>query len=114
LQAQDSLTTAEQITDSDLSLRITANVEAQQRLAEAQTYLRTLQRTADESTARKFAFFLRETGLYTVEQMLTYAEQAVNFQLELTHRIDEQLQDYANLYPKQFEDVDISDDQPAE
>lgn len=114
LQAQDSLTTAEQITDSDLSLRITANVEAQQRLAEAQTYLRTLQRTADESTARKFAFFLRETGLYTVQQMLTYAEQAVNFQLELTHQIDEQLQDYANLYPKQFEDVDISDDQPAE
>ena len=46
--------------------------------------------------------------------MLTYAEQAVNFQLELTHQIDEQLQDYANLYPKQFEDVDISDDQPAE
>ena len=114
LQAQDSLTTAEQITDSDLSLRITANVEAQQRLAEAQTYLRTLQRTADESTARKFAFFLRETGLFTVRQMLTYAEQAVNFQLELTHRIDEQLQDYANRYPKQFEDVDISDDQPAE
>ena len=28
--------------------------------------------------------------------------------------IDEQLQDYANRYPKQFEDVDISDDQPAE
>lgn len=114
LQAQDSLTTAEQITDSDLSMRITANVEAQQRLAEAQTYLRTLQRTADESTERKFAFFLRETGLFTVRQMLTYAEQAVNFQLELTHQIDEQLQDYANLYPKQFEDVDISDDQPAE
>lgn len=112
LQAQDSLTTGEQVTDADLSARITANIEAQQRLAEAQNYLRTLRQTADETTARKFAFFLRESGLHTVDQLITNAEQAYDFQQVLTRQIDEQLQNYANAYPKQFEDVDISDDQP--
>lgn len=113
LQAEDSLTTAEQISDSELSLRITANIEAQQRLAEAGTLLRTLKQRIDENTAKKYAFFLHETKMLSVDQMIQTAEQAFAFQEQLTQKIDEQLQSYAVAFPKQFEKVDISDDRAA-
>ena len=112
LQAQDSLTTAEQITDTQLSERITALLIAQQQLEENRTLLRNLRQTVDESVAKKYAFFLNATKLVTIERLLQTAEQTVAFQEILTRQIDEQLQDYANAYPQQFEDVDISDDQP--
>lgn len=110
LQAQDSLTANEQITDGELSARITANIEAKQHLAESETLLRTLKQTADEATARKFDYFLRETKMLTIEQLVQTAEQAFAFQQQLTQQINQQLQNYAAAYPKQFKDVDISDD----
>ncbi len=113
LQAQDSLTTAQQIEDGELSARITANIEARQRVAETATILQTFKQRVDELTARKYAFFLRETKIGSVEQMVTAAEQVLDFQQQLTQQIDAQLQAYAQAYPKQFEKVDISDDQAA-
>lgn len=113
LQAQDSLVADEQIADAELSSRITASIEAQQRLAETQTLLRNLKQGVDESTARKYAFFLRTTKIETVDRLLATAEQAVAFQESLTRHIDEQLKAYANAFPKQFEAVDISDDRAA-
>lgn len=113
LQAMDSLTTGEQITDAELSARITANIEAQQRVAETSTLLRTFKQRVNELTAQKYAFFLRETKMATVERLVETAEQTLAFQQMLTQQIDEQLHAYANAYPKQFEAVDISDDQAA-
>lgn len=113
MQAQDSLVADEQIADAELSGRITASIEAQQRLAETQTLLRDLKQGVDEYTARKYAFFLNVTKIGTVDGLLKIAEQAVTFQESLTRRIDEQLKAYANAYPQQFEQVDISDDKEA-
>lgn len=113
LQAQDSLTTEEKISDSDLSGRITAMLEAQERLAEANTTLRTLRQRIDETTPQKYAFFLRETKIGSVEALIAKAEQVLEFQTILTRQIEEQLQDYANAFPTQFEEVDIRDDQAA-
>ena len=113
LQAQDSLTTEQQLTDNELSARITANLEAQERLHEAQSIISTLRKQVDESTAKKYAFFLRESQIGSVEQLLTKAEQAVEFQNTLIALIDRQLKNYANAYPEQFGEVDISDDLAA-
>jgi len=113
LQAQDSLTTEAQLPDAELSSRITASIEAQQRLAETESTLRTLQQRIDESTARKYAFFLKQTGIPSVEDLVSKAEQAYSFQTELTRQIEQQLSNYANAYPKQYEKVDISDDRAA-
>ena len=113
MQAQDSLVADEQIADAELSGRITASIEAQQRLAETQTLLRDLKQGVDDYTPRKYAFFLAVTKIETVERLLETAEQAVAFQETLTRQIDEQLKAYANAYPKQFEQVDISDDKAA-
>lgn len=113
MQAADSLTAGEQINDSELSLRITANIEAKQHAAETENMLRTLKQRIDASTAQKYVYFLNATKIVTVERLVETAEQAFAFQQLLTRQIDEQLQNYANAYPKQFEDVDISDDQAA-
>ena len=113
LQAQDSLTADEKISDSDLSGRITAMLEAQERLAESATTLRTLRQRIDETTPQKYAFFLRETKIGTVEALLVKAEQALEFQTTLTRLIEEQLQNYANAFRAQFDEVDIRDDQAA-
>lgn len=110
LQAQDSLTTDSQISDSDLSLRITASIEAQQRLEETRGTLLTLKQGIDDYTAKKYAFFLRETKMLTTDQLVRTAEQAVAFQQELTQLIDAQLKNYGKAFPDQFEKVDISDD----
>lgn len=113
LQAADSLTTAEQITDDELSARITALLELQKSYEEANTLLRTMQQQVNEATASKYAYFLRKTKVLTVDRLLSKATQMVELQQNLTRQIDEQLQNYANAYPKQFEDVDISDDKAA-
>jgi len=112
-QAADSLTASEQISDGELSARITASIEAKQQLEESQALLRELKQRVDEFTARKYAFFLHETKIGTTRQLVETAEQAVAFQEALTLQIDGQLQNYANAYPKQFEAVDISDDKAA-
>ena len=62
---------------------------------------------------QKYAFFLRETKIGSVEALLAKAEQVLEFQTILTRQIEEQLQDYANAFPTQFEEVDIRDDQAA-
>ena len=113
LQAQDSLTTAEQITDAELSARITANIEVRQRMEEVNTLLRQFRERVDDSTAKKYAYFLREAKIGTVEQLIRTAEQADAFQQYLTLLINAQLQNYADAYPKQFKEVDISDDKAA-
>ena len=92
---------------------LTANLEAQERLHEAQSIISTLRKQVDESTAKKYAFFLRESQIGSVEQLLTKAEQAVEFQNTLIALIDRQLKNYANAYPEQFGEVDISDDLAA-
>ena len=113
LQAQDSLTANDQIADAELSLRFTASIDAQQRLAETQSLLRELKQGVDESTARKYANFLSTTKLQTVEGLIAKAEQAVAFHELLTQQISAQLKNYAAAYPKQYEQVDISDDRAA-
>ena len=113
LQAQDSLTTEQQITDAELSGRITANIEVQQHHEETNTLLRSFKQLIDDNTQKKYAFFLREAKLTSVEQMIETAEQAVAFEQQLTIRIGEQLRKYAEAFPRQFEAVDISDDQAA-
>ena len=64
----------------------------------------------NDLTAQKYSFFLRETKMDSVEGMISSAEQLLAFQEELTRLIDRQLQNYAEAFPKQFKDVDISDD----
>ena len=113
VQAADSLTTSEQISDSELSLRITANIEAKQHVAETESLLHTLKQRIDASTAQKYVYFFNATKMVTVERLVETAEQALAFQQLIARQIDEQLQNYANAYPKQFEDVDISDDRAA-
>lgn len=113
LQAQDSLSADEQLPDGELSARITASLMAQERLAEANTALRTLRQRIDDSTPRKYAFFLKQTEIGTVEQLLSQAEQTIAFQTHLTDLISTQLQQYAQAYPAQFEKVDISDERAA-
>jgi len=113
LQAQDSLTTAEQISDGDLSARITANIEVQHRMEMISAMLKEFRQRIDDATAMKYAYFLRETKLMTVEQLIHAAEQADAFQQFLTLQINAQLHNYAAAYPQQFEEVDISDDKAA-
>ena len=112
-QAADSLTTAEKVSDGDLSARITASMMAQERLAETKTLLNTLRQRVDATTERKYVFFLRETGIASTERLIESAEQAVAFQEQLTEQIAAQLRNYAEAYPKQYKDVDISDDKAA-
>ena len=113
LQAQDSLTADEQITNSELSARITANIEVQQRMEEIHDMLRNFKQRIDETTDKKYAYFLRETKIATVERLVEIAEQADAFQQFLTLQINVQLHNYAKAFPQQFEEVDISDDQAA-
>ncbi len=113
LQAQDSLTVETQLPDGELSARITASIEAQQRLAETESTLRTLRQRIDETTPQKYAFFLKQTNIESVEALLNKAEQVMEFQTTLTRQIEQQLHNYAKAYPVQFEAVDISDDQAA-
>lgn len=113
LQAQDSLTTAEQIADGELSGRIVALAEAQQRQAEVQTLLQTMKEHIDASTAKKYAFFLNATSMQSVEQLQQTAEQTVAFGETLTRQIEQQLRRYAEAYPEQYKLVDISDDRAA-
>lgn len=110
LQAQDSLTADEQITDAELSARITAGIEVRQRMENVNNLLRQFKERIDDATARKYAYFLHETKIETVEQLVRIAEQTDAFQQYLTLQINAQLQNYANAYPKQFADVDIADD----
>ncbi len=110
LQAADSLTTATQISDAELSVRITANIETQQRIEEANTLMQKFKQRINDLTAQKYSFFLRETKMDSVEGMISSAEQLLAFQEELTRLIDRQLQNYAEAFPKQFKAVDISDD----
>ena len=110
LQAQDSLTTNQQLSDSELSERITASMEAKQRLEEANTTLRTLRERIDEATPKKYAFFLRETQIESVERLLAKAEEQVAFQQSLTTLIEQQLRNYAKAYPNQFGEVNLGDD----
>lgn len=110
LEVVDSLTTEKQITDGELSVRITANIEAQQRIEEANTLMRNFQQRINDLTAQKYAFFLSETKMDSVQGLIRSAEQLIAFQAELTQLIDRQLHNYADAYPKQFEAVDISDD----
>ena len=112
-QAKDSLTADEQISDSELSLRITASLEARQRTEEVISLLREMQKRINPTTASKYAFFLRRTQLLTVERLTDKAKQIAAFQQMLAQQIDTQLQNYGKAYPKQFEAVDISDDQAA-
>ena len=113
LQAADSLTTNEQIADPDLSARITAAIVARERLNESRTLLKAFKKRIDTNTADKYGFFLHETKMVTVERMVQTAEQAYAFQQELTQLIEQQLHNYAEAYPKQFAEVDISDDKAA-
>ena len=110
LQAVDSLTTETQISDAELSVRITANIETQQRIEEANTLMQKFKQRINDLTAQKYSFFLRETKMDSVEGMISSAEQLLAFQEELTRLIDRQLQNYAEAFPKQFKAVDISDD----
>ena len=107
LQAQDSITTEEQISDDQLAARISASLEAQQRYAEASTLLQSFKERVDESTEKKYAFFLKEAKFRNFEQVLASAVSMLDFQRVLTQQIGEQLEDYANAYPHQFEDVDL-------
>ena len=107
LQAQDSITTDEQITDEQLAARITASLEAQQRYAESTTLLQNFRQRVDESSEKKYAFFLKEAKFHDFQQVLAQAVKALDFQRVLTQQIEEQLQDYANAYPHQFEDVEL-------
>ena len=112
-QAADSLTADEQISDSELSLRITASLELRQRTEEVISLLRKMRQQTNETTASKYAFFLRRTQLLTTERLTDKAKQMAAFQQMLTQQVDTQLQNYGKAYPKQFEAVDISDDQAA-
>lgn len=112
-QAVDSLTTEVKLSDGELSQRITAAIEARQRNEEAITILNTMQQQINEATESKYAFFLRRTQLLTMDRLTDKAKQMINFHQQLTQLIDQQLRNYADAYPKQFEDVDISDDQAA-
>ena len=114
LQAQDSLTTDEQVPDEQLAARISATLEAQQRFAEATTLLQTFRQRIDESSEKKYAFFLKEAKFANFEQVLAYAVKVLDFQRVLTQQIEEQLQEYANTYPHQFEDMELpkEDEQP--
>lgn len=107
LQAQDSLTTDEQVTDEQLAARISASLEAQQRYAEASTLLKTFRQRTDESSEKKYAFFLKEAKFPNFEQVLAYAVKVLDFQRVVTQQIEEQLQEYANAYPHQFEDMEL-------
>ena len=112
-QAVDSLTTEVKLSDGELSQRITAAIEARQRNEEAITILNTMQQQINEATESKYAFFLRRTQLLTMDRLTDKAKQMIDFHQQLTQLIDQQLRNYADAYPKQFEDVDISDDQAA-
>ena len=112
-QAVDSLTTEVKLDDGDLSLRISAAIEARQRNDEAIMILNTMQEQINEATESKYAFFLRRTQLLTLDRLTDKAKQMVDFHLQLTQLIDQQLRNYADAYPKQYEEVDISDDQAA-
>ena len=107
LQAQDSLTTDEQVTDEQLAARISASLEAQQRYAEASTLLQTFRQRTDDSSEKKYAFFLKEAKFANFAQVLAYAVKVLDFQRVLTQQIEEQLQEYANAYPHQFEDMEL-------
>lgn len=113
LQAADSLTTADQIGDAELSERITASLVAQERTEEVNTLFRTMRKQINETTESKYAYFLRRTRLLTVDRLVDKATQMVALQQSLTAQIDEQLHNYAGAYPEQFEKVDISDDRAA-
>lgn len=113
LQAQDSLTAEQQISDGDLSQRITSLLMARRQISEADNLLTTMKQRMDASTAKKYAFFLRETKLATTEELIRIAEQTAAFQRQLVQQMERQLQSYATAYPKQYEKVDISDDQAA-
>ena len=107
LQAQDSLSVELQIPDEQLAERISASLEAQQRYAESSTLLQTFKQRVDDSAEKKYAFFLKEAKFRTFEQVLAHAVKALDLQRILTQQIEEQLQDYANAYPHQFEDVEL-------
>ena len=113
VQAADSLTAEEQIDDFELSGRITASLVARERTEEMKTLYRTMQQQINESTAAKYAYVLKRTELLTVEGLTKRADELLALQQELTDRIDRQLHNYAAAFPKQFEDVDISDDRAA-
>lgn len=113
LQAADSLTADEQITNPELQERITASLEVKERTEEVNSLLRTMLQQVNETTASKYAFFLRRTKLLTIDRLNDKAKEITAFQTYLTDMIDRQLHAYAEAYPQQFEEVDISDDRAA-
>lgn len=115
LQAQDSISGDEPIPDELLGGRISAVLEAQQRYDEATTLLRQLRQQVDDGAEKKYAFFLKEAKFANFEQVISYADGVVDFQRVLTHQIEEQLQEYANTHPQQFEDIELpaDTDEPA-
>ena len=113
LQAADSLTADEQISNADLSGRITASLVARERTEEVRTLCRTMQQQINESTAAKYAYVLKRTELASVDGLTRRADELLALQQQLTELIDRQLHNYAAAFPKQFEDVDISDDRAA-
>lgn len=112
-QAADSLTTDVEVADNELSGRIAANIEAQQRLEETRGLLLELKQRVDDMTAKKYVYFMNETKIADVNQLVSIAEQATAFEEALCRQIDEQLQRYAEAYPKQYKKVDISDAKAA-